>query len=196
MERIWSTEFWKLLNKSILKAGEEYIFYPRPNWGRELTLQKMWSAVLLLMRVSLVLIMAGIIFSTAWGVYTRYVLNAAAGWTGEAAAYLLVWLTFLGSALAVVEGGHMAFEGIFKKFKGRVKLVVQVFSLTLLLLFNGVVTYFGTIYALNSLHDTALTFPVSKGLIYSAVPLGGLLMGLGYIGKLVGWYHNERTKKI
>src|SRR5262245_26766549 len=40
-------------------------------------------------------------------VFTRYVLNDAAGWTEEIARYLLVAVTFLGAALAVRRNSHI-----------------------------------------------------------------------------------------
>src|SRR5207245_5510697 len=40
-------------------------------------------------------------------VFTRYVLNDAAGWTEEIARYLLVAVTFLFGAMAVRRGTHI-----------------------------------------------------------------------------------------
>ncbi len=40
-------------------------------------------------------------------VFTRYVLNDAAGWTEEIARYLLVAVTFLGGAMAVRRNTHI-----------------------------------------------------------------------------------------
>jgi TRAP-type C4-dicarboxylate transport system permease small subunit len=44
--------------------------------------------------------------------YTRYVLNDSIGWTEEIARYLLIGVTFVGSAMAMRKGTHIAVEAL------------------------------------------------------------------------------------
>src|SRR5260221_4262191 len=46
-------------------------------------------------------------------VFTRYVMNDAAGWTEEIARYLLIAVTFLGGAMAVRRGTPIHVEFVF-----------------------------------------------------------------------------------
>jgi len=47
-------------------------------------------------------------------VFTRYVLNDAAGWTEEIARYLLIAITFLGGAMAVRRGTHIQVDFVYR----------------------------------------------------------------------------------
>jgi len=47
-------------------------------------------------------------------VFTRYVLNDAAGWTEEIARYLLIAITFLGGAMAVRHGTHIQVDFLYR----------------------------------------------------------------------------------
>jgi TRAP-type transport system small permease protein len=46
--------------------------------------------------------------------FTRYVLNDSAAWTEEIARYLLIFITFVGSAMAMRKGSHIAVEAGLK----------------------------------------------------------------------------------
>src|SRR5258708_12409558 len=55
-------------------------------------------------------ILAVVVF---YQVFTRYVLNDAAGWTEEIARYLLIAVTFLGGAMAVRRGTHIQGDFVY-----------------------------------------------------------------------------------
>ena len=42
-----------------------------------------------------------------WGVFTRYVLNAAASWPEPAAVLLMIWFSFMAAALCYRENLHI-----------------------------------------------------------------------------------------
>jgi TRAP-type C4-dicarboxylate transport system permease small subunit len=53
-------------------------------------------------------------FVVSYQVFTRYVLNDAAGWTEEIARYLLIAITFLGGAMAVRRGTHIQVDFVYR----------------------------------------------------------------------------------
>ena len=56
-------------------------------------------------------VLAGVVF---YQVFTRYVMNDAAGWTEEIARYLLVAVTFLGGAMAVRRNTHIQVDFVYR----------------------------------------------------------------------------------
>ncbi len=56
-------------------------------------------------------ILAVVVF---YQVFTRYVLNDAAGWTEEIARYLLIAVTFLGGAMAVRRSTHIQVDFVYR----------------------------------------------------------------------------------
>ena len=56
-------------------------------------------------------VMAAVVF---YQVFTRYVLNDAAGWTEEIARYLLIAVTFLGGAMAVRRNTHIQVDFVYR----------------------------------------------------------------------------------
>src|SRR5262249_43002413 len=53
-------------------------------------------------------------FVVFYQVFTRYVLNDAAGWTEEIARYLLIAMTFLGGAMAVRRNTHIQVDFVYR----------------------------------------------------------------------------------
>src|SRR6185295_9128174 len=56
-------------------------------------------------------ILAVVVF---YQVFTRYILNDAAGWTEEIARYLLIAVTFLGGAMAVRRNTHIQVDFVYR----------------------------------------------------------------------------------
>ncbi len=55
--------------------------------------------------------LASVVF---YQVFTRYVLNDAAGWTEEIARYLLIAVTFLGCSMAVRKNSHIQVDFVYR----------------------------------------------------------------------------------
>jgi TRAP-type C4-dicarboxylate transport system permease small subunit len=53
-------------------------------------------------------------FVVFYQVFTRYVMNDAAGWTEEIARYLLIAVTFLGGAMAVRRSTHIQVDFVYR----------------------------------------------------------------------------------
>src|SRR5512136_320984 len=63
---------------------------------------------------TVMLVMTGVIFFiTTFTVFTRYILNYVPSWSEEIPRYLLVWITYLGAALAIKFKEHISLDVFF-----------------------------------------------------------------------------------
>lgn len=119
------------------------------------------------------------------GVLYRYVLRLPLIWSSEVISAGMVWLTFIGSAVAVTEGKHMRAElidmilpqKIAKYWNALVDIVCVVLLSYLFLL--GVRT---TLYVWPMRTDT---MRISVGYEYLAIPIGIGLMAMLYLSRLI-----------
>jgi TRAP-type C4-dicarboxylate transport system permease small subunit len=108
-------------------------------------------------------------------VLLRDLVSKSLPWYDELAGFLLVWLTFLGAALAEQRNGHIGVELIERlgprrerAFRGVNQLVL--FGMQALILYHGV------ILAVRSADTMAITLPISMGILYAIVPVWSVLM--------------------
>lgn len=129
----------------------------------------------------LIILLVGVItVAVIATVFARFVLNNSFSWGEELPGLLLVSLTFLGSAWLARYDQHLAFDGLLVMMPARLRLGVQVLNLVLVELFLICLTYFGwvVVRATGSTSLVTLDFPL---VVFRAmVPIGGLLMMLGY----------------
>ncbi|NJK72009.1 MAG: TRAP transporter small permease [Synechococcaceae cyanobacterium SM2_3_60] len=118
-------------------------------------------------------------------VFARYVLNNSFSWGEELPALLLVSLTFIGSAWLARYDQHLAFDGLLVVLPRRLQQFLRVFNLVVIEIFLGCMAYFGwaVVRATGSTSLVTLNFPMA--VFRSVLPLGSVLMMLGYGVQLV-----------
>src|SRR5207302_151901 len=120
--------------------------------------------------VVLVFLLTAVTFAQ---VAARYVLGDPLIWSEEAARYLFVWVSMIGAALAIREGGHFGLDirraPAWKPVLGPlVTLVTTVFLLILLKT--------GIDETNLAAMQFAMTFPMRMQWAYLALPIGAGLM--------------------
>lgn len=75
-----------------------------------------------------ILCMIAIVVSTSLSVIFRYLLESPLIWANDAGTLALVWVTFVGAAVLLKEGGHVAITGLVNRLPHRGLLVVGLFS--------------------------------------------------------------------
>lgn len=133
----------------------------------------------------LVLLTGAVTLAVCWGVFTRYVLQSAADWTGEFSGYCLVWITFLGSAYAIFKKTHIRFESLVEILPKPIQFIINTLFNLAMIFFVTVITFYGGKLAMSSMGDETLSLPVTKGMVYLILPVGGVLMIVGFIMELV-----------
>ena len=120
-------------------------------------------------------------------VVLRYVFGA--GWSGsyEITIMSLIWCTFFGVSLGVRENIHIGVDLLVKKFDPKVQRVLIIISILFCILFGIIVAVkgfeFSHFISRSKLLSRDLRIPMEIG--YLAVPIGGVLVFLRFIERLV-----------
>jgi len=120
-------------------------------------------------------------------VVLRYVFNTGWGGSYEITTMSLIWCTFIGVSLGIRENIHIGVDLLVKKFPPKARRVFLVASIVLCIFFGFIVAFkgfqFSSFIARSRLLSRDLRIPMEIG--YLAVPVGGVLICLRFIERIV-----------
>lgn len=138
--------------------------------------------------VCLVLAGLGLVAMTAivaWTVFGRYVLNATPTWGEPASLQLMLWFILLGGSVGVRELDHMGFDIGLHYLKGRTRTLLVFVNEALVSLFGLAMVWYGTELAAKVWSDRIAMIGISKGWDYVPIIVGGVLVALFSLEKLL-----------
>ncbi|NLB90825.1 MAG: TRAP transporter small permease [Clostridiales bacterium] len=126
---------------------------------------------------AMLLFMALLMFTE---VLRRYFFSHQFVWSEELIRYLAVWVAFLGGAAAFKEKSLVCFDLVSGRFKGVVKLVIELLSNTVVVVFMCFIFYLGmkTVTSPSTYRQISVGMKVSMAFPYAAIPAGSILMVL------------------
>ena len=145
---------------------------------------KVLSAIITTLFMMLVVITFG-------QVVFRYLIGYSLYWSEEAARYLFVWISFLGSAVALQKGVHIGFDVCVEKLPPRIRTWVLLFGDLCVFSFLVCLTYLGFLVARQNMIQQSAALEIPMGLVMSAVPIGTALMGIIVAVQI---FHRIRTQ--
>jgi TRAP-type transport system small permease protein len=129
-------------------------------------------------------LMAAMTVDVLLGVFFRYVIGDALTWTEELGRYLLIWMGYLATGIALREGNHVAVDLISIVASGRAKHVVTIVARVLSLAFLLTVVGLG-LMLLPRLKSRSAALAISMFWPYLAVPVGCLLTALEMVALMM-----------
>lgn len=122
--------------------------------------------------------MVTLIVIFGWLVYGRYILNATPTWVEQAALLLIVWITFLGAAVGVRRGTHLAVDFIREAAPGPVRRSGLLLCAAALLFFGVMLAWQGYVMFERTARRDIPLLGISEG--WRAVPviIGGAMIAL------------------
>ncbi len=123
--------------------------------------------------IALLIIMSVIIFVQ---VFFRYVMGFSLRWGAEVGRFLVIAITFIGSAHAFKEGTHVSVEAFTNILPQKAAFVVHIFSRLACIVFFVIVMIYGYEYAMNNSARLAPATRVSMAIPYMAVPIGSAMI--------------------
>lgn len=136
------------------------------------TIKRWLEKILEVISISLLISMAIIV---VLAVVFRF-LGKSLIWYDEVASVVLAWLTYYGSALAVIRRGHLGFPGLFLSFPKPLRTVAFIIAETVVIGFFAVIGYAGW-YLLGIFGDETLVSLswVPLSFTQSVIPIGAAL---------------------
>jgi TRAP-type C4-dicarboxylate transport system permease small subunit len=106
----------------------------------------------------------------------RYLFSSSLIFTEELSRYLMVWVVFLGSAIAVRDGSHIRITMVHNRLPARLQRVTGIIANLMALTFLAVTAVEGIRILPKQLRQMPVTFDVSLFYFYLAIPVGCILM--------------------
>lgn len=104
----------------------------------------------------------------------RYFFNSPLVWSEELARYAMIWVTFLGTAIAQKRGTLVCVDMFVNMMSEKVKNILGIVCNIIELIFGGVLAYYSFIFAYgaSSFVQTSTALHVPMWIVYTCVPLG------------------------
>lgn len=115
---------------------------------------------------SIVFVVYWLLFATVFlQFFTRYVLNDSLVWTEEIARYLLIGITFIGSAMAMRKGTHITVEAGLKLMPPRLRHWVLIVIDLLVFGFGLIMAWTAGQLAMNT-RQAMISIEIPKAYVY------------------------------
>jgi TRAP-type C4-dicarboxylate transport system permease small subunit len=127
----------------------------------------------------LTVLMAIMLISVVWQVFSRYVIQVPSAFTDELARYLLIWIGTLGAAFIAGKNMHLAIDLLPTKLEGRARYRLLILINLLICSFALLVMVIGgsrLVYITYTLGQTSAALQIPLSFIYAIMPLSGLMV--------------------
>jgi TRAP-type C4-dicarboxylate transport system permease small subunit len=111
-----------------------------------------------------------------YNVLSRYLLYTDVSWSSELCTLLLIWITFVGGAMAVRRNAHLGVTEFIMGLNPAARSRADALVLALTAVALCVLLYFGITLTLMSWDNIAVAIRISNGWWYLAMPVGCALM--------------------
>lgn len=120
-----------------------------------------------------------LVVDVVWQVLSRYIFKAPSPWTEELAEFLMIWLGFLGACVALRLKAHPKIDYVTNKLSQENRLIVRIFSYSIVLLFSISVLFYGgcqLVYNTFITNQMSPALMIKVGYVYLAIPITGVIM--------------------
>ena len=108
-------------------------------------------------------------------VVTRYCFGFSIATAEEISTFLMIWVTYLGAGLALREGRHASIDFFQDLLGGRAQIFLRALLGVLLILFFGLLCWYGAKFAHFGWRLETIATQIPKGIPYLCIPLGAAL---------------------
>jgi len=144
-----------------------------------------WRVYLRVQEVLAAVLLVFIVVVTLVNVVMRYVIGASIVWADEVARMGFIWLTFIGAALAVAAGAHLAVDSLVERAPHGLRRVLTWVANLGALAFFGLLLVGGYGQAVGNMNQLSPALRIPLGYVYAGVPVSAVLMVVNLFGAQV-----------
>ena len=138
-------------------------------------MKKVYDVVLRLVKYAVIILMVAMFLLVVVAVIFRKAGHSIS-WYDEFAGYILVWVTFWGSVIALERKRHIGFETLVELMPKFIQKMVMLGVYILLIFLNLVLIRYGWRLTTELSGETAITLPIPIGYINLVIPVTASLM--------------------
>ncbi|MCG0278171.1 MAG: TRAP transporter small permease [Thermanaeromonas sp.] len=106
----------------------------------------------------------------------RHVLGNMPPWSAELTTFALVWVSMLGAVIGLKKGYQIGIAFFLEKLPGPMASIVRLLGFAIMLVFLGVMVFYGTDQALYNLYQVSPAMRIPMAIPYAAIPVGCAMM--------------------
>jgi len=128
------------------------------------------------------------------GVFTRHVMQDQIRWSEELARLLLVWISFLGGAIAYIDDQHLGVDLLVSRFDPAAARIATAFCHLLVFMFALFVMGVGGTRIVMDRLDSGQLLPalqVNRAWFYLAIPISGWIISLFALGNMISFFNKK-----
>jgi TRAP-type transport system small permease protein len=125
----------------------------------------------------------------------RYFIGTSLDWIEEISRILLIWLAFIGAAVAVKRNEHIAIHYFLSFFSRQMQRRLELFTYSAIVFFSIFLFIQGIIFAALSIDTTFPALQVTNSWLYIGLPIGCFLMILYGLTRLINTIKTNRIQK-
>ena len=118
--------------------------------------------------VAVVLMFAEVVVEVS----SRFIFHYPIPWGAEVSQTLLVWVTFIGAAVAFLRNDHISVEILTERLPRRARVALHRFNLLVILAFLVCGVWSGVQVVKRTWRGTTAALQIPAGIMYLALPVG------------------------
>jgi len=133
-----------------------------------------------------------------YAVFMRYFLGNPPGWDIEVSEYILVYVTFLGTAWLLKREGHVSIDFVYTRLNARTRWVLDIVISVIGVIACLSVTYFSGASTLDYIQrnvPTVETLKIPRAVILAILPIGFYFLSMVFLGKTLEHIKGDKTSE-
>ncbi|WP_134701212.1 TRAP transporter small permease [Ammoniphilus sp. YIM 78166] len=128
-------------------------------------------------------------------VISRYIIGSSLSWSEELARYIHIWQVWIGASYAVRKSAHIKVEAFKKIFNEKIQKIIDLFALLAWFGLSLFLAIQGTQMVMKMLErgQTSPAMEIPMWILFSAIPLGGLLMSIRLIQQVIWLFQGPKS---